>query len=366
MPRIAKLLLFLALPLAAVLLVVERFTPLNLAPPEFLRPAEYDAYPLLKDGVESEAYRLEALSKPYRARITYSPAGNFFLVADRRFRKLDGAGRQVFDLERDGVAVNPPFSPFVVGPSGVYDLSRDEVSLEPFAQVLNADADRTFTKDTWRRVFDQAYAKADIVVHGEFQSDNGKYASYFRIGGDWVLIHTSLSALDVDHDYDFGTRFPGYPAKFDRMILLRDPQRRRFSHDSRDIREDPARAASRPDDVADLPERRLRYRDDVSLETLFFDKDFVSGEVAYTSIPLTLAGRADQRLRIGEEELNFWEIAVRPVFSPLDTNLSVFVLPEAYGDRSEVVFLEFSPGNNIDTAGSDGLYVVRRKPAAGD
>ncbi len=365
MPRIAKLLLFLAPPLAAVLLVVERFTPVNLAPPGFLRPAVYDAYPLLKDGVESEAYRLEPLSNPYRARITYSPEGNFFLVVDRRFRKLDGHGRQVFAVERDPATVNPPFSPFVVGPSGVYDLSREEVTLQPFVQVLNAAADRTFTRDTWRAVFDQAYAKADVVVHGGFQSDNSKYASYLRIGGDWVLIYTSLSAIDVDHDTDFGTRFPGYPAKFDRMILLRDPQRGLFSHDSRDIRENLPRAASGPGDVTDLPERGLRYRDDVSLETLFFDKDFVSSEIVYTSIPLTLGGRADYRLRIGEDELNFWEIAVRPVASPLETNITVFVLPKAYGNRSEVVFLEFNPGSNIDSAGSDGLYVLRRRSAAG-
>lgn len=361
-----KVALFLLLPLALLLLGVERCTTVNLASPGFLRPAEYDAYPLLKDGVESETYRLEALSNPYRARITYSPESNFFLVADRQFRKLDGAGRQVFAVERDAVTVNPPFSPFLVGPLGIYDLSRDEVILEPFAQVLNADADRTFTKDTWRKVFDQTYAKADSVVHGDYQSDIRKYASYFKIGDDWVLIHTSTSAIEVERDYDFGSRIPGYPAKFDRMILLRDPQRGLFSHDSSEIREDLGRFAPEADDFTELPERGLRYRSDVSLETLFFDKGFVSNEAAYTSIPLTLAGRADHRLRIGQEELNFWEVAVRDVFSPLDTTMSVFVLPEAYENRSDVVFLEFNPGNNVETAGSDGLYVVRKKAAEGD
>ena len=361
-----KVVLFLLLPLALLLLGVERCTTVNLASPGFLRPAEFNAYPLLKDGVESATYRLEALSQPYRTRITYSPESNFFLVVDRQFRKLDGAGRQVFAVERDTVTVNPPFSPLIVAPQGIYDLSRDKVILEPFAQVLNDKAGKTFTKDYWRKVFDRAYAQAEIVVHGDYQSDIRKYASYFKIGDDWVLIHTSTSTIEVERDHDFGTRIPGYPAKVDRMFLLRDPQRGVFSHDSAEIREDLGRFAPEPDDVAELPERGLRYRPDVSLETLFFDKEFVSEEAAYTSIPITLAGRADHRLRIGGEDLNFWEVAVRDIFSPLDTNMNVFVLPEAYGDRSEVVFLEFNPGSNVETAGSDGLYVVRKKAGAGD
>ena len=357
-----KLILFLALPLAAILLVVERFTPVNLASPAFLRPADYDAFPLLKDGAASEAYELAFLSDPYSAKITYSPEGNFFLVQDRHFRKLDGAGKEVFSVEQDGILVNPPFSHFIVGPSGVYDLSRDPVTKESFTQVLNADPERTFTKESWRRVFEQAYGKAEIVVHGDLSRDSNKYMTYFKIGDDWVLLHTAGREIEIDHDYDFGIRFKGYPAKFDRMILLRDVQRGLFSHDSGDIREDSLRVSSRQDDFYDLPERGLRYRRDVSLETLFFRKQAVSAEVAYTSLPITLKGRADYRLRIGGDALSFWEIAVRPVFASLDTNLNLFVLPEVYRDRSQVVFLEFRPGNNIDTAGSDGLYVIRRKP----
>ena len=367
LPRAVKLILFLALPLAAILLVVERFTPVNLASPAFLRPADYDAFPLLKDGVESGSHRLEFLSNPYLAKITYSPEGNFFLVEDRHFRKLDSNGSEVFSLEQDGVMVNLPFTHFVVGPSGVYDFSEDPVSITPFTQVLNADSDRTFTQDYWNRVFDQLYAQADSVVYAnDLASHIVKLPIYFKIGREWLLLYAWPDHVDISYSpYELGTGIEDRPAKFSRMVLLKDVKEGLFSYNTHEVRGSYIPHGLSQKDLFHLPEHDLRYRQDASLEMLFFRKQAVSEHVAYTNLPIIFNGRADHRLRIGEDTLSFWEVAVRHAFASLRTNLNLFVLPDAYRDRSEVMFLEFRPGNNVDTAGSDGLYVIRRKPGGG-
>lgn len=338
-------------------------------PPAFLRPAEYDAFPLLKDGPGSETRRLALVSESGRATITYSPQGNFFLLEElnRRFRKLDAAGKEVFAVEWAADLANPAFSHLLVGPSGLYDLSKEPVAKEAFSQVLNAEAERRFTERYWRKVFEELYAQAETVVYGEaFSADTRRLPVYFRTGAAWILLYASPEQVEIDRDpYGLGTRIEGYPPKFDRMLLLKDLRRGTFSHHSHEVRGDVLPAGFSQRDLFELPEHDLSYRQDVSLETLFFRKQGVLDEIVYTGIPVSLYGRADHRLRIGAETLSFWELAVRPVFSPLETNISVFVLPEAYAAGSDLVFLEFRPLSNIETAGSDGLYVLKRKPDRG-
>jgi hypothetical protein len=76
-------------------------------------------------------------------------------------------------------------------------------------------------------------------------------------------------------------------------------------------------------------------------------------------VPAVLAGPAWYRLSIGDEAMTFRETGVRYVFDAFDSRLSWFVLPEPYSAKTGVSFLEFRPLNNLDTEGSDGLYIIR-------
>jgi len=60
--------------------------------------------------------------------------------------------------------------------------------------------------------------------------------------------------------------------------------------------------------------------------------------------------------------LRFREIAKRSVLSmSVDTQMSLFVLPESMSSDVPVSFLEFIPTTNYLSSGSEGLYVLRPK-----
>lgn len=346
--KITRILTFGAL-LAVLLLWLERCTTLNVTSPDFLRPAQLNDAPLLKDLSGSASRAIAHISDPYRSHITYDPKGEYFIVVGREIMKFDRTGRKTFTFANNAASQLPPFSHFIVTPEAVYDLSRTPPLPEPVVQVVNGKKDRNFTLAYWEKSYAEAYAKADTVILASFFPDLRKQPSFMRIDGQWVLFYTSTSNDKMDVDWELGATIEGFPAKMDRTILLKDPVSGRYAANSDGLR----------DGEVALPEDALTYPPLGQLKTLRFDKTYVSEQVAYTPIPIILAGPAWYRLSIGDEAMTFRETGIRHVFGPFESKLSWFILPEPYSAKTDVSFLEFRPTNNIDTEGSDGLYIIR-------
>lgn len=312
--------------------------------------------PLLKENPSSEHYTLVRVNDYWSpAGITYSPAGNFFVLDSLQISKIDALGNKVFSLKHsEGVGLLP-FSYYIATPKGLYDLSKPRPKLERFVQVVNGEKDRTFTQESFHEIYAQAYADADIVVYGEPNYEEGidKYRAYMWITGDWILFYLSDRAITLDADYDMGVTVKEYPAKFSRTVLLKDVQTKTYSASNSDL------AGDNPRLMALLPERKMRYPARGRLKMLRFRKERV--DETYRGIPVVFTGMTDHRLRIGDEDLFFREIAVKALRQKLQTQLHWYVVPKPYQSKTQVGFLEFMPISNMSSEGSGGVYALRRK-----
>lgn len=307
---------------------------------------------LLRDGVTSDSYELRLVAETYRAHVTFHPDERFFILEGTDFLKFDAGGQEVFRLANSAEIFRPHFSPYAATAGEICDFTQQPPRPQPFAKIVNGDKNRRLSRDDFFKQFGQAYAEADVVVYGRYNFDVSKTPAYLRIADDWIVFYVANRDIDDVGDGELGYTIEGFPAKYRNMILLRDPVRKHYAHASSRLREG----------AVPLPEDRLKYPRDRKLSRLSYNSEYVSEELAYTSIPAVKAGYATHRLSVDGETMDFREIAVRATFSfRVESNLSLFVLPEPYARDVPVSFLEFHPGNNIDTGGSDGVYVLRPK-----
>lgn len=310
-------------------------------------------YPLLKDNPVSKSYQLKFITNKYWGNITYSPTTNFFLIDSRIIRKIDSKGVEVFAEKRADEATRLPFTPYLASAKGIIDFSRDKPYLEKFVQIVNGDKDWTLTVDSFTEIYTQAYKDADTVVYDRpnFAEGIDKYRAYMYIDGDWVLFYLSFYALDLDDDYDLGVRVKNYPAKYNRMILLKDISADVYSASDYRLR----------DREIALNEDKLNYPVMGKLELMGFERGKVSSTFPYTPIPLVYRGQAFYRLTHGDESLFFSETALKQLFKEPRTGMNWYVLPEPYQQQIPIGFLQFKPRSNVDTSGSGGVYVLIRK-----
>lgn len=314
-------------------------------------PAVADELPLLRDGTHSATWEIQYLDRPYQADITYSASGRFFMIRGQEFRKFDTAGRETFSLARTAATFQPPFTHFIVEPEGLYDLSQAQPKRLPFVQVVNGEQDRQMSRDLWRHHFGRAYRKADIVFYTRPRGELHRVPAYMRIDGDWVIFYSAYDDIDFHHDYDLGASIEGYPPKFPRMTLLRDPRTGQFSAEASMIR----------DGEKPVPERHLDYRLPGRFEWLSYDASTVMDRTYYASLPLSYTGPAAFQITLEGEALRFREAGVSSLLGRRDSRMNWFVLPADLTEGSPVSFLEFRPYGNFDTMGSNGVYVIRRR-----
>ncbi len=288
--------------------------------------------PLLGDGLTSQSFEVRRIADPYLSNITFSPEGRFFIVEGSAILKFDAAGRETFRLEQGEDMYRPPFSPFVVASNGVYDFREDLPERQPIVQYVNNTSGKTFTEESFARIFGQAYADADIVLIGKNVHGTGRMSTYLRIGGKWVLFYVAYSNIDIEEDFELGNRIKNFEAKTPRMIMLKDEATGKYAHDSRRLRSDKVQ----------LPEDALDYTGNQFLETISYDSTYISESFAYTPIPALWGGVGHYRLSVEGQAMEFWEIAVREVMSAkVSTKLNLFGLPSPYNDDVPVRFLEF-------------------------
>ncbi|MCF6232265.1 MAG: hypothetical protein L3J36_04070 [Rhodobacteraceae bacterium] len=314
--------------------------------------AAQNEIPLLKAGLTSQNYEVSFVAAPYMADISFHRQGRFFIVgraSNDDVLKFDATGQMVVRLKYSGDHFRPRFSPYVTTRGGIYDLSQETLRLLPITRKFNRSK-RRLSRAAFVAEFSPHYARADVVVLGDFNAANAKYAIYLRTGGKWTIFYISPSVVDFERDDDLGNTIAAFPPKFERMVLLSDPVRKRYSYSDRRLREREIR----------LPEDKLRYGRSPSLKRTSYRSSGVFETIPYTPIPGAFAGIATYRLTVGGEKVAFRERAVRGALRARATfNMSLFVVPKPYDQEVPVSFLEFRPISNVDTLGSDGLYIIR-------
>ncbi|MEE9454701.1 MAG: hypothetical protein V3V13_10015 [Paracoccaceae bacterium] len=319
--------LFIIIGIVSILAFLETFTAFNILSPRFLLNAEYTTYPLLKEDVKSDSHEIVLVDKSNKAHITYSPGGHFFLIDGwGEYIKIDEQGNIVSRIEQTQERSRIVNSPYLVSSTGIIDMAKPHAVQEGFLEKLNALPDRRFIETHWLEQFESLYASAEQVFYSSTPDfDLYRYPMYFKMDDGWTVLYASPDHIG---EFDDGRPFEKYPPKYEEMI--------------------------------ELVGQEIGNSDDSTVEMLGFYKRGSSAEIAYTPIPIQFKGPAFYRVKAGDTYLNFQEIAIRNIGSGVSSNLTEYMLPNPFREGIDVRFLEFDPHTNITTAGSDGLYVIRK------
>jgi len=338
--------------LFVIAIILQQCTTINLNVP--FKKKEYNNYSYLKDGVKSKNYIIEPLPNKYPPIVTYHPTQNYFIIeADSVYLKLGSKGNELATIVREKGMEVPKFTHYIFSVRGVYNLSDEKIIEVPFKEVLNAD--RSISKNSWKVLFDQYYKAAEIVIYGKGlpYSEGEGFPVFFKIKEEWFKLLTGKHVLRANDDSEALKHvYPGYPAKFTRTVVLKDPLKKTFSNRER---EEYLLVNS------DRKNYTLSYSNSRKIKSLYFNKEMVDDEIAYTPIPISFSGTSYYRIKMNEGILNFKESATKPIFMPVRNHFHWYILPDTCFNSSNVSFLEVQYPHNINNSGSDGLYIIRPK-----
>jgi len=338
--------------LLILILLVEQCTVLNLRNAFVLNKKEYIAYPYLKDGVESENYRIKFISDIY-TQIYYHPVHQFFMLFNSEgYTKLNAKGRQVFSVDRIDSLQNPFLTPYVFTPNSVYDFTKNKLTEEDFQKVLNEDRD--FEKAEWEREMNGYYKLAHVVIYGkEFSGAEGwGFPIYFKVKNHWIKLLTPKDWMRSPNSNGLERRNKQFPAKFEQMALLKDVNLNEHS--------DNTSSGYRPGYIDTVPYSEI-YNTNYKIKRHYYKKEKVCDHYAYTSIPNSYTATAYYSLKTNGEILKFKEHNIKPVFHPVQDYLFWYVLPNKYEKDSQVSFIEYRYPINVNESGSKGLYILHPK-----
>jgi hypothetical protein len=350
------------------LLFLDKCTLVNITTSSIFKNPKYNDYPDLGEGVKSESAEIVKLSDDPNSTIAYDTINNFFLVnLEGILIKLDRNGKEKTRLDLSGLTVWISTC-YVFSDSAIYDLSKENVKEEKFLKIINADYSLSF--ESWYKLFEDYYSKAQIVVYDFYHTDQyGGGQIYLKINEDWTLLYVNRDVqtknvydesknriLPLDETSGSYSTIEGYPEKVNNMILLKDEVRKTYSN----------RGTTTDNEL--MPNYTAVLKDnfeypDYRKKTLFFQKESIAGKISYTSIPIYWSGTAYFRLEKDKQVFNFKGYATKFVFSwSVDPNFCWFHLPEKFKQKSAVSFLSFKfPSSEDEANKSKGLYVVRAK-----
>ncbi len=336
--------------LLLVVVIFQQCTTINFNTP--LKKKAYDNYPYLKEGVESEHYTIQPFLDRYPPSVTYNPAGNYFIIeGDQYYKKLDSNGHELITIKREGGMEMPKFTHYIFSVRGVCNLSDGQIEEMLFAEVLNAD--RALKPNDWKLLFDQYYKASEIVIYGEeLPYPEGKgFSVFFKKDNEWVKLFTKKNETRAYDDSEALKHvYSGYPAKFTRTVVLKDPLKKTFSNKER---EEYLLVS------IDKKNYTLSYSNNRKIKSLYFNKEIVDDEIAYTPIPISFSGTSYYRIKMKEGSLTFKESATKPIFMPVRNHFHWYILPDEYFNQSEVSFLACKYPHNVNESGSNGLYIIR-------
>ncbi len=280
---------------------------------------------------------------------------NFFLLDGFRYlKKLDGNGNEIAYIKinktDDEHIILSDFTHYLFSKNGVYDLSEENIKEVLFKKVINQD--RALKHKAWLKLFDEYYNKAQVVVYGNEQYHN--FPIYFRIENEWIKLFTEKGeprTKGVD-----GLMLKGYPAKFTRTVILKDPLKKVFSNT---FEEGWGHLYEKGDSIKNYT---FKYSNTSKIKPLFYRKEKIDDLFAYTPIPNSIFGTAYYQLKVKNDILSFKAKTSKLIFRGLENHFNWYILPDTCFQNTDVSFLNLlSPSDYQQSGNSNGLYIIKKK-----
>lgn len=355
-----------------IILIVDRFTVINLSPKLLFNQAKYKQFSELGDELRGSHYVMNRLTETRNVNIRYFPQQNFFLLSDiennGQFHliKIDCKGENIFELnfkEKNAFNFVEAINCFVIGANGIYDCSADKPVAVPFSEVFNRD--KNITPEEWENIFKERYQTADIVLYGWHTDMENAQCVYFRNEGKWTKLYSFLNdgpmyvfAEGPKIECKIGNK--RIPHKWQEEHFLKDVAKATYSNELRYTDEYITPYNS---DFSFFPDQKLKYQPFGALNTLAFAKENYTTEGYYNpGIPNTFYGTGYYELNMGNDVLNFRTVAYQHngIGESTQSDIYLFSLPLNYVEKSEVGFVTYDYSTNFHENGKKGVYVIKK------
>ncbi|WP_316735693.1 hypothetical protein [Pedobacter aquatilis] len=353
--------------LVILIFVLRSCTVVNLSPTLLFNGGKFKQFPELQNNLQAKTFSIYRTTQTREASIKYYPTKNFFVIFNYEEGlvnpiKIDGVGNKVFELElreKQGFDFLDMINCFVIGKTGIYDLSEEKPVYETFSEVHNQDGN--FTKKDWVERFGNLYKTNDIVLYSIRTENNSISAAYFKQNGTWIKLYTPQDFIYPGTGSEIICKINGkeIPHKWHEEIYLKDVENATYSNENRYT---DAYITPYNFDHTFFPEQSLKYPKPGNLKTLAFAKEDYTTEGYYNpGIPNHFYGTGYYGLEIDNDILNFKTVASKANFGgKLETDLHLFGLPEKFANRSSVRFLSYDYGTNFHENNTKGVYVIKK------
>lgn len=355
------------------LFVIGSCTTINLSPKLMINKSTYNKFPELSDGLEWGKFKMQRISEISNVNIRYFPVNNFFIVnnytssEDFNPIKIDSLGDTVFQLHltrKDDFNFVDQINCFIIGANGIFDFSADKPTAVPFSNVLNKD--NTLTSEKWIQTFEEHYEQADIVLYGWITDLQMAQCVYFQSAGKWTKLYTFLNSgpnfiSTQGSKIKCKIKRKEIPEKVYEVHFLKDVAKQNYSNEHRytDYYITPFNT-----NQTFFPDQLLTYKKTGTIKMLAFSKETSTSDgYMNPGIPTLFYGTAFYEMNFDGAILNFKNNALKSngFGEKVETDMFVFSLPENFLNKSEVSFLAYDYGINVNENGKKGIYVIRRK-----
>ncbi|EDM45731.1 hypothetical protein SCB49_07977 [unidentified eubacterium SCB49] len=157
--------------------------------------------------------------------------------------------------------------------------------------------------------------------------------------------------------------FENYPAKFRKLIFLKDQESNTYSdwmsHSGSSIDKKYPNTAL---ENFNYPEKALDYLNN-EIEKISFEKKVQSETYTYTPIIAQFQGIGYYKLKKEDEYIHFKENAFKYPFNffKSDSYLNHYTIPEKFNTKTKLSFIRYSFPTNQNESKSQGLYIIKRK-----
>lgn len=342
--------------------VVQNCSVINLSPRLLWNKAKYKKFAELQEKLHWDNFLMYRVTQNSNDGIRYFPEKNFFIISSSSyFIKIDQAGNKVFELgNNQNVKFLDAINCYVITADGIYDFSKENPSVEHFAEILNKD--NTISDKVWAEdFFGKFYDRADAVLFSFHTESADREVVYFRHNGKWIKLYTPKSSSFI---YAEGSEIR---CKINREQILPKWQDEHFLKDiqnatySNQLRYTDAYITPFNSDNTFFPDQKLEYTQKGKIKTLAFEKETYTTEgYINPGIPNQFYGTAYYDLEIENTVLNFKTVADKASFGGnIETYLHVFELPAKYAPKSNVRFLTYDYSTNFHENKTTGVYVIK-------
>ncbi len=333
------------------LLFLQQCSTINLIPNLV---SKVNTYKYLSEKVSSQNFVIDKISNKTHVFITYDPVHNYFIVDDSYTKtKVSATGDVLINIPSPSGQL-PYKTHYIFTDSTVCDFSKNKLEIESFYKKINPATEKLEKK--WIAVFEEYYNKATTVI---YSNDD---LAYFKIKEGWVALHFSDNYYLTD-DNDYEKIFENYPAKFNRLIFLKDEKSNTYSdwmsHSGSSIDK---KYNDNSLEHLKFPEKKFKYLNQ-KIEKISFDKTAKSETYTYTPIIAQFQGVGYYKLKKEGEYIRFKENAFKYpfMFFKSDAYLNHYSVPEQFETKTKLSFIRYSFPTNQNESNSQGVYIIKRK-----